>query len=242
MRRDSTKDVRERLLEAGVATFHRLGFNGCSVQDITEAAGVPKGSFYNHFESKEALGAAALEHFWQDGACDRLQILSEPGRAPSGGLHPRSPSRRRDQHDRRSRDARQFRPERLGGRRPARPHREDGPPAAAVPGRPLHPPPALTSAPRFFSTGNKMTGHLNNLAPAARRPKTVAEPSALLPDAPVRRPRSFPRRENSIKKSAPDHPTAAPHLRLLARGHRASRAEGSFAAPTPDTCIRQEIR
>ncbi|HEX9490380.1 MAG TPA: TetR family transcriptional regulator C-terminal domain-containing protein [Stellaceae bacterium] len=82
MRRDSTKDVRERLLEAGVATFHRLGFNGCSVQDITEAAGVPKGSFYNHFESKEALGAAALEHFWQDGACDRLQILSEPGRAP----------------------------------------------------------------------------------------------------------------------------------------------------------------
>jgi TetR/AcrR family transcriptional regulator, transcriptional repressor for nem operon len=81
MRRDSTKDVRERLLEAGVATFHRLGFNGCSVQDITEAAGVPKGSFYNHFESKEALGAAALEHFWQDGA-DRLQILSDPGRAP----------------------------------------------------------------------------------------------------------------------------------------------------------------
>jgi len=86
MRRDSTEDVRERLLEAGVATFQRLGFNGCSVQDITEAAGVPKGSFYNHFESKEALGAAALEHFWQDGACDRLQILREPGRAPRDRL------------------------------------------------------------------------------------------------------------------------------------------------------------
>src|SRR5260221_4499973 len=82
MRRDSTKDVRERLLEAGVATFHRLGFNGCSVQDITEAAGGPKGSFYNHFESKEALGAAVLEHFWHDGACDPLQILREPRRAP----------------------------------------------------------------------------------------------------------------------------------------------------------------
>jgi TetR/AcrR family transcriptional regulator, transcriptional repressor for nem operon len=85
MRRDATKDVRERLLEAGVATFRQRGFNGCSVQDITEAAGVPKGSFYNHFESKEALGAAALEHFWQDGA-DRLQILSEPGRAPRDRL------------------------------------------------------------------------------------------------------------------------------------------------------------
>src|SRR5260370_27204880 len=85
MRRDSTKDVRERLLEAGVATFHRLGFNGCSVQDITEAAGVPEGSFYINLESREALGAAALEHFWQEGA-DRLQILREPGRAPRDRL------------------------------------------------------------------------------------------------------------------------------------------------------------
>ncbi len=47
-------DVRERLLEAGVRIFSKSGFNGCSVQDITECAGVPKGSFYNHFDSKEA--------------------------------------------------------------------------------------------------------------------------------------------------------------------------------------------
>jgi TetR/AcrR family transcriptional regulator, transcriptional repressor for nem operon len=36
--------------------FHARGFNGCSVQDIDAAAGVPKCSFYNHFDSKEALG------------------------------------------------------------------------------------------------------------------------------------------------------------------------------------------
>jgi len=53
-------NVRERLLSAGVETLHRRGFNATSVQDITEAAGVPKGSFYNHFESKEALGAEAV--------------------------------------------------------------------------------------------------------------------------------------------------------------------------------------
>jgi TetR/AcrR family transcriptional regulator, transcriptional repressor for nem operon len=82
MARLSSHDVRERLLEAGVQTFSKSGFNGCSVQDITDAAGVPKGSFYNHFESKEALGAAALQHYWTDGACDQLKILTRLDMSP----------------------------------------------------------------------------------------------------------------------------------------------------------------
>jgi TetR/AcrR family transcriptional repressor of nem operon len=82
MAKSSVMGVRERLLEAGVATFSKAGFNGCSVQDITDAAGVPKGSFYNHFESKEALGAAALEHHWKDGGCDTLKLLTMPDRMP----------------------------------------------------------------------------------------------------------------------------------------------------------------
>ena len=44
--------------------FSQSGFNGSSVQDITEAAGVPKGSFYNYFDSKEALGAAVIDYYW----------------------------------------------------------------------------------------------------------------------------------------------------------------------------------
>ena len=56
-------NVREQLLSAGLDTLHRRGFNATSVQDITEAAGVPKGSFYNHFESKEALGAEAVVRY-----------------------------------------------------------------------------------------------------------------------------------------------------------------------------------
>jgi TetR/AcrR family transcriptional repressor of nem operon len=82
MTRTSSHDVRGRLLEAGVRIFSKSGFNGCSVQDITESAGVPKGSFYNHFDSKEALGAAALKHYWSDGACDRLLLHSQPGLSP----------------------------------------------------------------------------------------------------------------------------------------------------------------
>src|ERR1700744_3878627 len=86
MTRMSSHDVRERLLEAGVRIFSKSGFNGCSVQDITESAGVPKGSFYNHFDSKEALGAAALEHYWADGACDRLLVLDRTDMGPRGRL------------------------------------------------------------------------------------------------------------------------------------------------------------
>ena len=55
--------VRDQLIESAVEVFHARGFNGCSVQDIVEAAGVPKGSFYNHFDSKEALGVEVVRAY-----------------------------------------------------------------------------------------------------------------------------------------------------------------------------------
>ncbi|MCX4145035.1 MULTISPECIES: TetR/AcrR family transcriptional regulator [Paraburkholderia] len=56
--------------------FTERGFNGCSVQDITEAAVVPKGSFYNHFKSKEALAAEIVTEYGK-GSTDR-SILNNP--------------------------------------------------------------------------------------------------------------------------------------------------------------------
>lgn len=74
MRSMPKPNVREQLMEAGLRTLHSQGFNGCAVQDITQAAGVPKGSFYNHFESKEALALAALEMFWVNGTARRAPL------------------------------------------------------------------------------------------------------------------------------------------------------------------------
>jgi TetR/AcrR family transcriptional repressor of nem operon len=54
------------ILEQGAALVHRAGFSATSVADITEAAGVPKGSFYNHFESKDAFGEAVLDRYFED--------------------------------------------------------------------------------------------------------------------------------------------------------------------------------
>lgn len=56
-------NVREKILEASLAALHGKGFNATSVQDITDAAKVPKGSFYNHFASKEALGAEVVKMY-----------------------------------------------------------------------------------------------------------------------------------------------------------------------------------
>src|SRR5450631_533208 len=45
---------REKILTEGLRVVHARGFGGASVRDIVEAAGVPQGSFSNHFASKEA--------------------------------------------------------------------------------------------------------------------------------------------------------------------------------------------
>jgi TetR/AcrR family transcriptional repressor of nem operon len=70
MARASTK---EQIVQAGLKILLDKGFNGVGVQEITETAGVPKGSFYNHFESKEALGAEIVERYGTDGT--RRQVL-----------------------------------------------------------------------------------------------------------------------------------------------------------------------
>jgi TetR/AcrR family transcriptional repressor of nem operon len=56
-------NVREKIVDAGLKALHEHGYHATGVQDITNAAGVPKGSFYNHFDSKEALGAEIVDRY-----------------------------------------------------------------------------------------------------------------------------------------------------------------------------------
>ncbi len=56
-------NAREKIVRAGLDQFHRVGFNGSSVEDITNLAGVPKGSFYNHFKSKEDLAVEVIDRY-----------------------------------------------------------------------------------------------------------------------------------------------------------------------------------
>ncbi|MFT3731618.1 MAG: TetR family transcriptional regulator C-terminal domain-containing protein [Hyphomicrobium sp.] len=52
--------LKKKILDAAVDQLTAKGFGATSVQDITDAAGAPKGSFYNHFKSKEQLATDAL--------------------------------------------------------------------------------------------------------------------------------------------------------------------------------------
>jgi TetR/AcrR family transcriptional repressor of nem operon len=66
--------MREQIVAAALDQFHANGFNAAGVKDITDAACAPKGSFYNHFASKEALAVVALERY---GATRRLAELAD---------------------------------------------------------------------------------------------------------------------------------------------------------------------
>jgi TetR/AcrR family transcriptional repressor of nem operon len=58
--------VHERLLEAAVELFTRLGVAAVSVGDICRHAGVPKGSFYHAWPSKHALLLEAIDRYVTD--------------------------------------------------------------------------------------------------------------------------------------------------------------------------------
>ena len=64
MPRPANPETRSRLLEKGGDLVSSRGFNATGVQEITAAAGVPKGSFYNYFDSKEAFAVEVLSEYW----------------------------------------------------------------------------------------------------------------------------------------------------------------------------------
>jgi TetR/AcrR family transcriptional repressor of nem operon len=78
-RRPSGKSsVRAKILAAAVDRFHALGYTACGVQEIIQAAGVPKGSFYNHFKTKDSLAREVLDLYWNKLDIEILRINSTP--------------------------------------------------------------------------------------------------------------------------------------------------------------------
>jgi TetR/AcrR family transcriptional repressor of nem operon len=55
--------TRDKILEAGAEIIHHKGFNHTGIQEILNASGVPKGSFYNFFKNKEDFGLQVIDYF-----------------------------------------------------------------------------------------------------------------------------------------------------------------------------------
>lgn len=60
-REESRAQTQQRLLEAAAKAFAQHGFEGASLEEITEAAGYSRGAFYSNFKNKDELFLALIE-------------------------------------------------------------------------------------------------------------------------------------------------------------------------------------
>jgi AcrR family transcriptional regulator len=65
-KRLSAEDRRSAILDAALEVFARRGFNGASIDEIAQAAGISKALIYEHFPSKRDLHASLLERHTQE--------------------------------------------------------------------------------------------------------------------------------------------------------------------------------
>ncbi|MFY1620437.1 TetR family transcriptional regulator C-terminal domain-containing protein [Micromonospora sp. WMMD736] len=59
-----TSDAKNKILEAAAALIEQRGYTALGVAEICAVAGVPKGSFYYFFESKQALARTVIDEHW----------------------------------------------------------------------------------------------------------------------------------------------------------------------------------
>jgi TetR/AcrR family transcriptional repressor of nem operon len=70
-----TSDARDRILDAAQELIELRGYSALGVAEICKAAGVPKGSFYYFFESKEELALAVIDEHWAVQRLDWERIM-----------------------------------------------------------------------------------------------------------------------------------------------------------------------
>src|SRR2546422_2113306 len=75
---------RETILTEGLLVVLERGFCGANVRDVVQAAGVPQGSFTNHFPSKEVFGLEILYP-----SSERLPAYPPSGRTSAPPAAPR---------------------------------------------------------------------------------------------------------------------------------------------------------
>lgn len=55
--------TREKLIETGAELIGQHGYNATGINAVLKTCGVPKGSFYHYFSSKEEFGLAVIDQF-----------------------------------------------------------------------------------------------------------------------------------------------------------------------------------
>ena len=71
----AANDTKSHLIATGYTLLAKKGFTAVGIKQILDTAGVPKGSFYHYFESKEAFGEAIIKNYF-DHYKHRLQAIA----------------------------------------------------------------------------------------------------------------------------------------------------------------------
>src|SRR5580698_6157826 len=80
---ETRHESKTKLLDAALHVIRAKGYSATRVEDVCETAGLTKGSFFHHFDSKEALALAAADYWIENtGAL----FASAPFHAPANAL------------------------------------------------------------------------------------------------------------------------------------------------------------
>lgn len=71
-------DARQHILDVAQKIISRKGYSAVGLNEILNTAGVPKGSFYYYFKSKEAFGEALLQNYFEEYLSAMDSIFCEP--------------------------------------------------------------------------------------------------------------------------------------------------------------------
>jgi TetR/AcrR family transcriptional repressor of nem operon len=80
------ENSRAALVEHGTQLMLRSGYAATGLTELLKAAGVPKGSFYNHFASKEAFGVELVQRYYDEQDRLLVSLLTQTGRSPLARL------------------------------------------------------------------------------------------------------------------------------------------------------------
>jgi len=75
---------RDRILDAAMLVFRRHGFRRSSIEQTAEAAGLTRQALYHHFESKEALFRAVIEHVHESALAAETAAVAAAEKAALG--------------------------------------------------------------------------------------------------------------------------------------------------------------
>lgn len=74
-------DARQHILDVARPLMLGRGFTAVGLTELLSSAGVPKGSFYHYFASKEAFGQALLDAYFSEYLAHLDDMLARPGTA-----------------------------------------------------------------------------------------------------------------------------------------------------------------